>query len=59
MDKVGRLCAANGAAVPTVGVDGRLPDSPSAVGRPHRFGGAGTTLDRGLVDARAEAHGRG
>ncbi len=58
MDKVGRRCAANVAAVLAVGVDG-LPDSPSAVGRPHRLGGAGTTLDRGLVDARAEVGGRG
>ncbi|EFE71467.1 hypothetical protein [Streptomyces viridosporus] len=58
MDRVGLRYVAGGAAVPTVGADG-LPDAPSAVVDPDRPGGAGTALERGPLDARAEVRGRG
>lgn len=58
MDGIGLRHVADGAAVLTAGADG-LPDFPLAVADPDRPGGVGTMLERGLIDARAEVHGRG
>jgi hypothetical protein len=58
VDGIGLRYVAGGAAVPAVGADG-LPGSSLAVVDPDRPGGVGTALERGLIDARAEMHGRG